>query len=188
MPVEIEIKLPVSNVESARAAILGLGYAVHHEREHEWNAVFDSRTLRLRGKGVLLRLRQFGPTATLTFKGASVDGRHKQREEIETAVSDAEAAALILDRLGLRPVFRYEKYRTEYTKPGEHGIVTVDETPIGNFLELEGPPAWIDNVAGLLGFQERDYIKLSYGALYNQHCQSTGTKAADMLFEAKAHV
>jgi len=80
MPVEIEIKLPVTNVESARAAIVGLGYAVHHEREHEWNAVFDSRTLRLRGKGVLLRLRQFGPTATLTFKGTSVAGTNSVKK------------------------------------------------------------------------------------------------------------
>jgi adenylate cyclase class 2 len=142
----------------------------------------------------LLRVRRFGNTATLTFKGASREGRaslesrHKQREEIEVTVSDAGAAALILRRLGLRRVFRYEKFRTEYAKPGEPGIVTVDETPIGNFLELEGPAPWIDNVAARLGYRESDYIILSYGALYIQHCESTGTSPSDMLFESKAQL
>jgi adenylate cyclase class 2 len=188
MPVETEIKLPVPSVEGARAAILSLGYGVHHERAHEWNAVFDSRALRLRGKGQLLRLRRFGTSATLTFKGPAMEGRHKQREEIEVTVSDAGAAALILQRLGLRPVFRYEKFRTEYARPGEEGMVTVDETPIGNFLELEGAAAWIDDVAARLGYRESDYIKLSYGALYIRHCESTGTKPSDMLFDFRAHV
>ncbi|MGA2181780.1 MAG: class IV adenylate cyclase [Bryobacteraceae bacterium] len=188
MPVETEIKLPVSSLERARAAILSLGYQVHHERAHECNAVFDSRASRLRGKGQLMRLRRYGTAAILTFKGASLEGRHKQREEIEVTVSDADAAALILQRLGFRPVFRYEKFRTEYATPGEEGIITVDETPIGNFLELEGPAAWIDDVAARLGYRESDYIKLSYGALYNQHCESTGTAPGDMLFEPKAYV
>jgi adenylate cyclase class 2 len=183
MPIETEIKLPVSGLERARAAILSLGYQVHHERAHEWNAVFDSSASDLRGKGQLLRLRRFGGTATLTFKGGSVEGRHKQREEIEVMVSDAGTAALILERLGLGPVFRYEKFRTEYARPGVEGIITVDETPIGNFLEIEGPAGWIDDVAARLGYRESDYIKLSYSALYIQHCESTGTEPCDMLFD-----
>jgi adenylate cyclase, class 2 len=188
MPVETEIKLPLVNIAHARAAILNLGYGIHHERAHEWNAVFDSDALRLCDKGQLIRLRRFGATAILTFKGLSMESRHKEREEIEVAVSDADAAALILDRLGLRPVFRYEKFRTEYSIPGEEGIITVDETPIGNFLELEGPAAWIDHVAARLGYRESDYIKRSYGALYIQHCEGTGTAPGDMLFAAKAGV
>ena len=117
-----------------------------------------------------------------------MDGRHKQREEIEVSVSDADATALILDRLGFHPVFVYEKFRAEYTKPGLPGIITVDETPIGNFLELEGPPTWIDHVAAALGYRESEYIKRSYGSLYIQHCQGTGTTPANMLFDAKARV
>jgi adenylate cyclase class 2 len=188
MPVEIEIKLPVSDLERTRATVVRLGYCVHHERAHEFNTVFDTRLSRLRRKGQMIRVRRFGNIATLTFKGLSTEGRHKQREETEFTVSDADAAALVLQQLGLRPMFRYEKFRTEFSKPGGEGIITVDETPVGNFLELEGPPAWIDDVAAQLGYQERDYIKRSYGALYIQHCESTGTAPRDMLFEAKAHV
>ena len=186
MPVEIEIKLAAADLDRARAAILNLGYDVHHERAHEFNTLYDTDTLSLRREGHLIRVRSFGNTAALTFKGLSIGGRHKQREEIEVAVSDAPATSLILQRLGFRPVFCYEKFRTEYTKPGEPGIITIDETPIGNFLELEGPADWIDTAAARLGYRESDYIKLSYGALYTQHCQSTGTKLSDMLFPTKA--
>jgi adenylate cyclase class 2 len=188
MPVEIEIKLRVPDLERARGAIMQLGYQIHHERTHEWNAVFDTRGSRLRGKGYLLRLRRFGNSAIVTFKGTSIEGRHKQREEIEFNVSDTENTALVFERLGFRPTFRYEKFRTEYAKPGVEGVITVDETPIGNFLELEGPGPWIDDTAGRLGYRESDYIKLSYGALYIEHCKSTGTARGDMLFPAKADV
>ena len=42
--------------------------------------------------------------------------------------------------------FKYEKYRTEFADAAG-GTVTFDETPIGNFLELEGSGAWIDEMA-----------------------------------------
>ncbi len=183
MPVEIEIKLAVSDLARVRAAILGLGYQEHHPRAHEWNAVFDTRRWGLRRKGQLMRVRRFGDSATVTYKGLSVEGRHKQREELEVTVSDADAATLILERLGLHPVFRYEKFRTEYYRPGQPGIITVDETPIGNFLELEGAGDWIDETAMRLGYRESDYIRRSYGALYIQHCEGTSTTPGDMLFE-----
>ena len=35
-------------------------------------------------------------------------------EEIESELSGGIGVKLILERLGFRPVFRYEKYRTEY--------------------------------------------------------------------------
>ena len=182
MPVEIEIKLRVTDLDSTRDAIAHLGYRIHHQRTLERNAVFDTSDATLRASGHLLRLRTFGNTSTITFKGDSIEGRHKQREEIEVNVSDADNAALIFQRLGFSPTFRYEKFRTEYTNPGAPGIITVDETPIGNFLELEGPGSWIDDIASRLGYRESDYIKLSYGALYIEHCSSTGTPPGDMLF------
>ena len=44
---------------------------------------------------------------------------------------------LILRALGYAPSFRYEKFRAEWTDG--KGQVVVDETPIGNFCEIEGP-------------------------------------------------
>jgi adenylate cyclase class 2 len=88
----------------------------------------------------------------------------------------------VFARLGLEPMFRYEKYRTEFQRQDEDGVVTVDETPIGNFIELEGEPDWIDTVAGELGFNERDYSTTSYGRLYLEHCERAGVPAGHMVF------
>jgi adenylate cyclase class 2 len=88
---------------------------------------------------------------------------------------------LILARLGLGPVFRYEKFRTEY-KSGQDGTITVDETPIGLYLELEGQPPWIDRIAGELGFSEQQYVTKSYGALYLEYCWERGITPANMVF------
>jgi len=187
MAVETEIKLPVRDLESSRAAI-EREYPVRHARTHEANVLFDSRTRRLRRKGCLVRVRQFGGDGVLTFKGRGAAGRHKQREEIELRISSSEAMSEILEKLGLAPVFRYEKFRTEYAKPNEEGVITFDETPIGNFLELEGPSEWIDRVAAQLGYAESDYITASYAGLYDDYRQRTGTSARDMLFEPKVNI
>ncbi|MBV9743453.1 MAG: hypothetical protein JO099_06800, partial [Acidobacteriia bacterium] len=84
--------------------------------------------------------------------------------------------------LGFQRVFRYEKYRTEFRR-GRKGVVTLDETPIGTYLELEGPPDWIDGTAALLNFQENDYITLSYGRLYLDWCAQHKVKPGDMVFK-----
>lgn len=92
----------------------------------------------------------------------------------------------ILNGLGLHPAFRYEKFRTTYALPGIRGLkVELDETPIGIFLELEGPPSGIDRAARLLGYARNDYLKESYGALYLADCRRRGRKPGDMLFPPK---
>ena len=57
-----------------------------------------------------------------------------------------------------------------------------DETPIGNYIELEGPQRWIDEVARQLGYSRQDYIKESYAALYRKKCQQEGKIPGNMLF------
>jgi adenylate cyclase class 2 len=61
-------------------------------------------------------------------------------------------------------------------------VVTVDETPVGWFLELEGEPAWIDRTAAELGFEEKQYLTESYGSLYLLHCKQRGIEPSDMVF------
>jgi len=90
---------------------------------------------------------------------------------------------LILERLGYQPVFRYEKYRTEYTRTGQSGLAMIDQTPIGDFLELEGSPSWIERTARALGRSPAEFITASYGALYREHCQASGVKPGNMVFK-----
>jgi adenylate cyclase class 2 len=177
---ETEIKLPVTSLEETRRRIDALGFRLKTPRTFESNVLHDTRDATLRGRGCLLRLRETAGNAILTYKGPGQEGKHKVREELEVSLSEAQAASLILQRLGYHPVFRYEKYRTEYTDGA--GILTLDETPIGCYLELEGSPQWIDEAAEKLGYQEQDYITKSYGALYLSHCQERNILPTNMVF------
>jgi adenylate cyclase class 2 len=123
-----------------------------------------------------------GGGAKLTYKGPPEGGKHKSREELELDLSDADAIAAILDRLAYHPVFRYEKFRTEFGQHESSGVATVDETPIGVYLELEGDPSWIDGTARKLGFAETDYITASYARLYLDWCKVQGVAPTNMLF------
>lgn len=119
---------------------------------------------------------------TLTFKGRPLPGPHKNREELETGLSDPARFAEILARLGFHPVFRYEKYRTEFRMKRGPGMAMLDETPIGVYVELEGPPTWIDRTARRMGFSPRDYITASYARLYLDWCKRQRRKPGNMVF------
>ena len=108
--------------------------------------------------------------------------RIETREELEIRISDYEICKLILERLGFVQIFRYEKYRTEFRRPGDTGVVMLDETPIGAFLELEGKASWIDQVAETLGYPASQYIIASYGALYLEYCRTRSVVPEDMVF------
>jgi adenylate cyclase class 2 len=179
---ETEIKLRVAGSAAARRLLRRKGFHVRARRVFEQDTVYDTCEQQLRGRGLLLRLRQAGRVSTLTFKGTPEAGKHKSREELEVRISDPAVCQAILSRLGFEPLFRYEKYRTEYVQPRGRGIVTLDETPIGVFLEIEGPANWIDCIASHLGFTEDDYITKSYGALYLDHCRRQGLQPGHMLF------
>ncbi len=183
-PLEVEIKLAVASAAEGVAKLLGAGFLPLHERAFEANSVFDTPALELIQSGRLLRLRQFRGEAVLTYKGPPEPGPHKTRREIETRVGDGEAMQALLESLGYRVVFRYEKYRTAFARPAENGHAFLDETPIGCYLELEGAPDWIDATAAELGFARQDYITLSYGALYREHCRRAGIEPAHMVFAA----
>jgi adenylate cyclase, class 2 len=182
---ETEIKLPLPDREALLARLPGLGFRLSTARQFEANTLYDSPDARLRGQGQILRIRQNGADGpesrwVLTYKGPAASGKHKSREELETTLGDGAMVALVLQRLGYQPTFRYEKYRTEFTD-GE-GVLTVDETPIGEYMELEGDAAWIDRQAAALGYSESQYITRSYGGLYLDHCAVAGITPAHMVF------
>ncbi len=184
---EIEIKLRVADARAARGLLETAGFSVCRRRVFEDNVILDTPDLAVRNRGSLLRVRAAEAKLTLTYKGpAAIGGRHKSREELEIEISDAGTALAILENLGFHCVFRYQKYRTEYSQPRARGVITLDETPIGCYLEVEGLPRWIDRTARKLGFSEADYIIVSYGELYFQFCAERGIKPADMVFPRRA--
>ncbi len=166
------------------ARLRQLGLEQITSRTHEMNTLFDLPGHPLKNRGDLLRLRKYGESWVLTHKAKSKekDGPHKTRVETETRVEDGEKMQAILRALQFEPSFRYEKFRAEWK--GEQGHVVIDETPIGNFAEIEGPAKWIDSIAGKLGIQRGDYIKETYAGLFFAWKRETGTSAQEMTFDA----
>src|SRR5258705_4972597 len=97
---------------------------------------------------------------------------------------------MIFEGLGMRSWFQYEKFRTTFCLPESNAwaaglLIELDETPIGVFLELEGPARAIDRSAKALGFEKRDYILANYMVLYREDCRRRGKAPRDMLFAAR---
>lgn len=164
-PREVEVKLRVEDADAARESLRRVGAVLARPRHLEDNFLFDDAAGSLRAAGTVLRLRRTPHAGVLTFKGprAIRDGI-KSREELETAIDEPGAAHVILERLGYRKVFRYQKYRESWTLRGQE--IEVDETPIGAFLEIEGDPDGIHAVAKDLGYVRSDYVAESYVALF----------------------
>jgi adenylate cyclase, class 2 len=181
---------------------------------HEENVIFDTPQGGLAKHGQLLRIRtetpersgkskkgKAKPRVVLTFKrpmaqptpsepGHAPHGHHKVREEVEMEVTDAAKLTAIFEGLGMSGWFRYEKYRTTFQFPSSKAwarglLIELDETPIGTFVELEGPAAAIDRAATELGYSRHDYVLKNYLSLYVEECRRKGEQPLHMVFSGR---
>jgi adenylate cyclase class 2 len=182
MPKEIEIKFRIDDHPALTRALKQAGFKQITRSTHEMNSLYDLPGQKLRKRDALLRLRKYGETWVLTHKAKGNAGRHKVRIELETRVEDGVQMDAILRALGFAPTFRYEKYRAEWNDGRGH--VVLDETPIGNFGEIEGPPRWIDRTARALGIAPANYITQTYAELFFAWKRATSSKATEMTFRA----
>jgi adenylate cyclase class 2 len=179
---EVEVKFRVGDVGQLEERLRDAGFRQVTPRTHELNTLYDAPGHPLRDRGEVLRIRLYGDKWKLTHKSKGTTGRHKTRREIETAVADGEKLAAVFEAMGFTPSFRYEKFRAEWSD--DTGHVVIDETPIGNLAEIEGPPEWIDRVAGKIGIGHNEYLTDSYVALFLKWKQETGSSAPEMTFAA----
>ena len=186
---ETEVKIRIGDSRALRARLKQLGLVRVHPKALEDNVLFDTPDRALRKVRSILRLRSYGSRWTVTYKGTPEPDRYfKSRLEFESEIDRPEAIEAIFRTLGLVPVFRYQKYRTHFTvprKPGQGEVwldVALDETPIGDFIELEGSRRAIDRIARALGYSRADYSTASYGALYLEDCAKKNVAPADMVF------
>jgi adenylate cyclase class 2 len=177
---EIEIKFRVANIRTLNLRLRKAGFRLVTKRTHEMNTLYDLPGQVLRQRGELLRLRKYGQEWWLTHKAKGKAGRHKVRVEHETQVADGVEMDAILRDLRFTPMFRYEKFRAEWTDGSGH--VVVDETPVGNFGEIEGLSRWIDRTARVLQISTDDYITATYADLFWQWKKQTKSSAREMTF------
>jgi adenylate cyclase class 2 len=179
---EIEIKFRIEDVKALQRRLRAARFRCVTQRTHEYNTLYDLSGQVLRKRGELLRLRKYGKNWILTHKAKGSAGRHKSRIETETAVTDGDAMAEILAALGFRPTFVYEKFRAEWTDGTGH--VVLDQTPLGDVGEIEGPARWIDDTARSLAVDASSYMTSTYADLFFTWKRQTKSPAKEMTFAA----
>jgi adenylate cyclase, class 2 len=200
---EIEVKLRVERVDEMLSRISRLG-AAREGRVLERNTLYDTPQADFRRLGRLLRIRIETPAPSGAIRGGRPGAvvtakapvpalgrkrqasRYKEKLEREVEIRKPREFRAALRAMGLRPSFRYEKYRATFRLRGLAGLhLCLDETPAGTFLELEGSPREIERAAQALGFAPRDYIRGSYWDVYAADCRRRGVKPRNMVFDAK---
>jgi len=186
-PHEIEVKLRCESIEILTHA--GIKLEIESARHFEDNWLLDTPGRQLYLKEAVLRVRSAKGRGSITYKEKSSPDapqtQFKQRIEIETEIEDPHSAIEVFQRLGFRKWFRYQKYRTVYRAILDGAMtldVMYDETPLGNFIELEGTEEAILKTIKLLGLTPADYILESYLELQTEECRKLGKAIKDMVF------
>src|SRR5581483_7805458 len=149
MSQEIEVKFPLRDRAELIRKLHEIGGQRLYAETFEDNIVLDRRG-ELRTRGALLRVRRFGKYSIITYKGPmSIEGGIKSREELQTGVESFERAIQLLDALGFKPVFRYQKFREVWRVKDVE--VVLDRTPIGDYFEIEGSVELIRSISAELG-------------------------------------
>lgn len=182
---EIEVKLACDNLDRFRHNNLDLQLVTARHFEDNW--LLDSKDQELFKQGAALRVRSVDNKGVLTYKGIVRDSETsvlKVREEIESNVDAPERVVELFERLGFHRSFRYQKYRTVYhlDRAGHSIIVTLDETPMGNFIEIEGDEEGVLQTMQAAGFSTDEIIRESYPELQAHRCQQRGIPLEDLIF------
>ena len=177
---EREVKLAFRDAQAARAAVVSAGASPLRCRRLQEDALFDTTDESLRRRGCALRVRIESGRSLVTFKGPVQPAPMNAREEHETVVGDGEAMLQVFDALGLRPWFRYQKYREDFA--AENVTIAIDETPVGTFVEIEGGEEEILAMTRAMGRTADDFILDSYYSLFRQRREALGLPGRDMVF------
>lgn len=189
MPTETECKIPVQDFAPIEARLQAL-HAAPHGRFLQDDRFFDSADHRLLQADEGLRLRSLQPQDSpdsspqhiLTYKGPRQKAQLKQREEIETAITDPQALTDILDRLGLTLMLRLQKHRTRYRL--DDCWIELDTLPLlGRFVEVEGPNHdAIAQVAAQLNLDLSHSLTDSYASLLMAQARQRNLPTAPAIF------
>lgn len=180
MAQEIEIKFPLVDRADLVQRLSSAGAEKLYPETFEDNMVLDRRG-ELRTRGALLRIRRFGRYVIVTYKGPLVfDAGVKTREEVQTGVESFEQAVALFDAVGFKPVFRYQKLR-EVWRLGDAEVV-IDRTPIGDYFEIEGTLARIEEIVRELQLNMSDAVRMTYADLYRQQRRTRADLPEHMVF------
>lgn len=181
--IELECKLRIPDRRTLAHALRARGAEAHPDR-YERNWTFDTEDQVIFRMGGLLRIRTLdgAPEGILTLKRPVEQDEFKAREEVETSVGDAAAMRTVLEGLGYRVDWYYEKRRQCWDL---HPCrIALDELPrLGCFIEIEGPDeSTIRELLRALDLDPGANISESYRVICARHCESTGGTLSDWRF------
>lgn len=180
---ETEIKLYCPDFTSVVAILERIGAKLTKPRVYERNVRYEDEQQTLTGRDIVVRLRE-DDRVRLTYKEPVPDGHADdvaKRFEAEVTISDFETMNLILGRLGYHPFLTYEKYRTTYVY--EDCEIVLDEMPYGNFIEIEGESAKIQQLRSQLGLADAPAFTDSYVDLFENVRRALYITAKDLTFD-----
>ncbi len=176
--VERELKFSLGEMNALRDRLGELEAERLSTSQLEDNWLLD-RDGEMQRSGCVLRLRNDGQGAVVTFKGPpSFEGGVKIRTEHESRVDSLENMQNLFESLGYQPVRRYQKMREEWRLGGV--IIALDHTPIGDFVEFEGVGA--ETVARRCGFPEEEAEQRNYLGIYDDYLKENPEAPPDMVF------
>lgn len=140
----------------------------------------DTPNLDLEKRGTFLRVRTGGKDIVTLKKKIKSTGEVFERQEIETEVKDPELLADIFANLGFTKRFIMEKYRIDYEYKDTK--ISLDELPFGVFIEIEGEPENIKNVADELNLDLSNKIIVTYWDLFEDYKKKMNQKGENIVF------
>jgi adenylate cyclase class 2 len=177
---ETEIKLYVSDLKQVQQKLEDAKATLKAPRVYERNVRYDDAEHTLTPSGKVIRLRE-DYRVRLTYKDdGKVENGITSRFEAEVEVSDFDAMATILGKMGYSPYLVYEKYRTTYEM--YEAEIVLDEMPYGNFVEIEGDKDAIEQVIKELSLDGARRYDGSYSTLFERVRQKLGLKFSDLTF------
>ena len=178
---EIEVKFLLTDIETVKKAIIGLG-AKPGARVFETNIRYEDAATSFIQRKMLLRLRTDTKT-TLTLKSQppESDPDFKVHRELEVEVSDFNTMDAILKDLGYHQAQRYDKWRQTF-KLNDTSLC-IDSLPFGTFLEIEGPKTTIPDLARRIGMLWQRRILHNYLQLFEMLKQIHNLPFRDVTFD-----
>ena len=179
--IEVEVKYRLIDTGAIRKRLAVAG-AEDFGRSFETNVRYDNADGTITQEGCLLRLRK-DEKIRLTHKVPHADtGKEgfKIHRELEVEVSDFDTMNGILQALGFKGVQTYEKWRETFHLKGCE--ICLDTLPFGEFIEIEGEKACIDEVAKSLGLTRSGRITTNYLALFEALRREFALPFADLTF------
>lgn len=162
---EIEVKVPVKDFKEIKKILKNIKARKKCKETLEKNILFDNKELKIVEKRWVFRLRKFGKKTILTLKTTAKGKKgFKVREEINVNLDDFEKMGKFLKKIGFFEVFYYEKFREDYDFNGLN--ISLDRTPVGNYVELEGSYEKILDFLNKLDIPLNQTLSLSYLQLF----------------------